>query len=371
MSEQGDKDSKTEEATERRRSEALEHQGGPFSREVPSAAILLAVSMLLATSVPGLVARTAQQLAVFIEDPGGWRLENGDDAILLLQTVLTAVSGLLITFAGVVAAAAIAASVLQNAPRFHFDRIAPDPSRISINAGIDRLFNVQGVIEMLKGLAKVALVGLAAAWGLGGIATGFYILHGTPDAIPQLIGRLVLRVFFISALFSTAIAAADFFMTRHTWSAQLRMSKQELKEELKQSEGDPMLKARLRAIARARIRRRMMQNVPKATLVVANPTHYAVALRYVKGEDAAPRVMAKGQDAFALKIREIAERHNVPVVEDKLLAKTLFDATEVDQLIPPEFYKAVAEIIIYLSSKSRPGQRKPRKDGPPPSSKPH
>lgn len=131
-----------------------------------------------------------------------------------------------------------------------------------------------------------------------------------------------------------------------------------------------MLKARLRAIARARIRRRMMQNVPKATLVVANPTHYAVALRYVKGEDAAPRVMAKGQDAFALKIREIAERHNVPVVEDKLLAKTLFDATEVDQLIPPEFYKAVAEIIIYLSSKSRPGQRKPRKDGPPPSSKP-
>ncbi len=366
MSEQAEKDSKTEEPTERRRTEALEQQGGPFSREAGSAAILLALSLLLATCAPGLVGRTARQLAIFLEDPGGWRLESGADAILLLQTVLAAVSGLLITFAGVVAAAAIAASVLQNPPRFIFDRIAPDWSRISIGAGIDRLFNIQGVIELVKGLAKVALVGLAAFWGLGGIATGFYALHGTPDAIPQLIGRLILRVVFISALFSSVIAAADIFMARRTWLAQLRMTKQELKEEIKQTEGDPMLKARLRAIARARIRRRMMQNVPKATLVVANPTHYSVALRYVRGEDAAPRVMAKGQDALALKIREIAERHNIPIVEDKLLARTLYDATEVDQLIPPEFYKAVAEIIIYLNAKSRPGQRGPRKNEPPP-----
>lgn len=212
----------------------------------------------------------------------------------------------------------------------------------------------------------MALVGLAAFWGLGGISTGFYALHGTPDAIPQLIGRLTLRVVFISALFSTVLAVADIFMTRHTWLGRLRMTKQELKEEMKQSEGDPMLKARLRAIARARIRRRMMQNVAKATLVVANPTHYSVALRYVRGEETAPKVMAKGQDAIALKIREIAEQHNIPIVEDRLLAKTLYDATEVDQLIPPEFYKAVAEIIIYLNAKSRPGQRGPGKNEPPP-----
>ncbi len=371
MSDQSDKDSKTEEPTERRRTQALEHQGGPFSREAGSAAILLAVSLLLVTTAPSLVGRTAQQLAVFIEDPGGWRLESGADAILLLQTVLTAVSGLVVTFAGVVAAAAIVASVLQNRPAFHFDRILPDPSRISLSAGIDRLFNVQGVIELLKDLAKVALVGLAAFWGLGGIATGFYALHGTPDAIPELIGRLTLRVVFISAMFSAVIAAADIFLARRTWLEQLRMTKHELKEELKQTEGDPMMKARLRAIARARIRRRMMQNVAKATLVVANPTHYSVALRYVRGEDAAPRVMAKGLDAFALKIREIAERHNIPIVEDKLLAKTLYDATNVDQLIPPEFYKAVAEIIIYLSSKPGPGPRGPRKKGPPPPAKPH
>jgi flagellar biosynthetic protein FlhB len=127
-----------------------------------------------------------------------------------------------------------------------------------------------------------------------------------------------------------------------------------------------MLKARLRAIARARIRRRMMQNVAKATLVVANPTHYSIALRYVRGEETAPKAMAKGQDAIALKIREIAEQHNIPIVEDRLLARTLYDATEVDQLIPPEFYKAIAEIIIYLNAKSRPGQRGPAKNEPPP-----
>ncbi len=366
MSEEAETDSKTEEPTEKRRSDALEHQGGPFSREAGSAAVLLAFSLFLATSAPSLVSNTARQLAIFIEDPGGWRLESGADAVLLLQTVLVAISGLLTTFASIVVVAAIAASVLQNPPKFIFDRIAPDWSRVSIGSGIDRLFNIQGVIELVKGLIKVALVGLAAFWGLGGIATGFYALHGTPDAIPQLIGRLTLRVVFISALFSTVLAAADIFMTRHTWLARLRMTKQELKEEMKQTEGDPMLKARLRAIARARIRRRMMQNVAKATLVVANPTHYSVALRYVRGEETAPKVMAKGQDAIALKIREIAGQHNIPIVEDRLLAKTLYDATEVDQLIPPEFYKAIAEIIIYLNSKSRQGQRGPGKNEPPP-----
>jgi flagellar biosynthetic protein FlhB len=154
------------------------------------------------------------------------------------------------------------------------------------------------------------------------------------------------------------IAAADVFWTRHTWRRNLMMTKQELKEEMKQAEGDLALKARLRMIARARIRRQMMANVPKATLVVTNPTHYAVALRYVRNEDSAPKVLAKGQDQLALTIRQIATRHNIPIIENALLARSLFEATEVDQLIPPEFYKAVAELIIYLDSKSRkPGHK--------------
>ena len=148
------------------------------------------------------------------------------------------------------------------------------------------------------------------------------------------------------------------FQTRRAWRRNLMMTKQEIKEEMKQTEGDQVLKARLRSIARSRIRRRMMANVPKATLVVTNPTHYAVALRYVRNEDTAPKVLAKGQDKIAIAIREIAEKHNIPIIENKLLARSLYEVTEIDQLIPSEFYKAVAELIIYLDLKSRKPARK-------------
>jgi flagellar biosynthetic protein FlhB len=131
------------------------------------------------------------------------------------------------------------------------------------------------------------------------------------------------------------------------------MTRQELKDEMKQAEGDPLVKARLRSLARDRARRRMMAVVPKATVVIANPTHYAVALKYDRAKGGAPVVVAKGVDLIALRIREIAARHSVPVIEDKPLARALYDAVEVDQWIPPEFYRAIAKILHFLYS--RPG----------------
>jgi flagellar biosynthetic protein FlhB len=126
------------------------------------------------------------------------------------------------------------------------------------------------------------------------------------------------------------------------------MSKQEVKDEHKQSEGDPLVKQRIRMVARERARRRMIAEVPRATLVITNPTHYAVALRYTRNEGGAPLVIAKGQNLVALKIREIAERYDIPIVEDKPLARSLYDSVEVNKMIPSAFYKAVAEIIFYL-----------------------
>ncbi len=134
------------------------------------------------------------------------------------------------------------------------------------------------------------------------------------------------------------------------------MSRQEIKDEQKQAEGDPIVKARLRSLARDRARKRMMSRVPEATVVIANPTHYAIALRYVRTENQAPLVVAKGQDLIALKIRKIAQEHDVPIVEDKLLARSLYDKVEVDQHIPPEFYRAVANVILYLMSRGKPVQ---------------
>ncbi len=362
-------ENKTEEPTEKRQQDALESQGGPSSREVSSAAVFLVISAFLAASAPSLFIHLAHSLAIYIEDPGNWRLDNGADAIRLLVVVGWTISRFVGVFIAALCVAAIAAAVMQNTPRILFDRIMPDFSRISPSAGLGRLFSAQSIIELLKGIIKIAVSAFAIYAAVGGVSTGLVAIHSPPDAIPELIRALCLRTIFFCALMTCVVAAADIFLTRREWRRNLMMSKQEVKEELKQAEGDRALKARLRAIARARIRRRMMANVPKATMVVTNPTHYAVALRYVRTEDSAPRVLAKGQDKLALKIREIAERHNIPVIENKSLARSLFEATQIDQLIPHEFYKAVAEIIIYIESKKRHPRHKPKagdRNKPPP-----
>jgi flagellar biosynthetic protein FlhB len=147
------------------------------------------------------------------------------------------------------------------------------------------------------------------------------------------------------------LVAADIVWTRFRWRSDLRMTRQEVKDELKQSEGDPAVKSRLRSLARDRARRRMIGAVPKATVVIANPTHYAIALKYDRAKGGAPLVVAKGADLIALRIREMATKHSIPIVEDKPLARALYDAVEVDQWIPPEFYRAVAKILHFLYSR--------------------
>ena len=147
------------------------------------------------------------------------------------------------------------------------------------------------------------------------------------------------------------MVVADIVWSRFKWRVDLRMTRQELKDEIKQSEGDPLVKSRLRSLARDRARRRMIAAVPSATVVIANPTHYAVALKYDRAKGGAPLVVAKGVDLVALRIREVACRHSVPIVEDKPLARALYEAVEVDQWIPPEFYRAVAKILHFLYSR--------------------
>ena len=362
MANNDDKDSKTEEPTEKRRTEALERDGGPSSREAGSAAVLLMVSAFLAAGSSGLFVTLAQNLAVYLENPANWRLDNGEDAVRLIEGAGLIILNFTGGFVAAFAAAGIAASLLQNAPRLNANRIAPDWSRISPGAGLGRLLSAQTLVEFLKGIVKIGAAGIAAYLAIGGVGTSLLAIQSPPDSIPELIRQLCLQVAFTCALLASVIAVADIFATRRGWHRKLMMTKQELKEEMKRTEGDQALKLRLRAIARSRIRRRMMANVPKATLVVTNPTHYAVALRYVRNEDSAPKVLAKGRDKLALTIRQIAENHNIPIIENKALARSLYEVAEVDRLIPREFYKAVAELIIYLESKARRPKRK-RNDG--------
>jgi flagellar biosynthetic protein FlhB len=208
-------------------------------------------------------------------------------------------------------------------------------------------------VEFLKGVFKLSSISVVA----------FTVLHWQenhlvdamavePEAIPELILSIAMRLLSVVCVVTVVLLAADLVWARTHWRRELRMSKQEIKDEMKQNEGDPLKKARLRSLAQDRLRKSMIAAVPRATLVIANPTHYAIALRYVKEEGGAHMVLSKGQDLIALKIREIAEQHSIPVIEDKLLARSMYGSVEVDRAIPPEFYKAVAELIHFLYSKS-------------------
>jgi flagellar biosynthesis protein FlhB len=351
MAETADKDSKTEEPTERRIRESVEKGNIPVSREASIFASMVGILAIAAFFLADRSQQLALSLRQLLDDPGGWSLANGSDASQLASTIGSEVASFLVPVIATLTLAGIVASLLQNAPSFALDRIKPQLSRISIGEGVKRTFGVRGQVEFLKAVAKFIAVAIVVLVILHSDELRVMsAIYTDPVALPALILSLAMKLLAAVSVATIVIVAADLVWSRLQWRRELRMTRQELKDEFKQSEGDPLVKSRLRALARDRARRRMIAAVPRATLVVVNPTHYAVALRYLREQGGAPIVVAKGQDLIALKIREIAEEHDVPVVEDKPLARSLYDAVEVDQMIPPEFYKAVAEIIYFLQN---------------------
>jgi flagellar biosynthetic protein FlhB len=218
-------------------------------------------------------------------------------------------------------------------------RIMPDPSRLSIRKGLTRTFGPRGWTEFLKSLLKLSAVAVVVGIILSGqryaLVSAMFVDTGD---LPQRLLSLCAKTITAVMLAVFIIAAADL-----AWS--------EVKDEAKLADGNPAMKARLRSVRLDRSRRRMLTSVSKATMVVVNPTHYAVALRYVRSEGGAPMVLAKGLDLIALKIREIAEENSIPIIEDKPLARSLYDAVNVDSAIPPEFYRAVAELVHLIQAK--------------------
>ena len=356
MAESHDKESKTEEATEKRLQDAIEKGNIPFSKEAASFASLGGILTITGLFLAGNVIHLRLTLERFIDNPGGWSLENGADVIQLFHAIGLDVARLLIPIVLIIAVTGVASALLQNPPQIVLDRIKPDLARISIFAGWRRLFSIQAQVEFLKALFKFAVIAFVGFLILR-TAQGdvFKAMFMEPGSLPELIRVLVMKLLGALVIATIVLVAADLVWSRVHWQNELRMTRQEVKDELKQTQGDPILKARMRSLARDRARRRMMAAVPKATVVIANPTHYAVALRYVREESGAPLVIAKGQDLIALKIRQIAEENGVPVVEDKLLARSLYESVDVDKMIPPEFYKAVAEIILFLMARGSSG----------------
>jgi flagellar biosynthetic protein FlhB len=244
--------------------------------------------------------------------------------------------------------AALFGTAIQHRIVFSVDPITPDLSKISPAAGLRRLFSKQALANFVKGIAKVTIFGAvigALLWPQRHRLAGLVTVD--PALILPLTQSLAMRMLGTVVAILAVVAVADYLFQHRVWYERQKMSVRDLKEEFRQTDGDPQIKGKLRQLRQQRMRKRMMAEVPKASLVITNPTHFAVALRYERGMNA-PVCVAKGVDLIARKIREVAESHGIPVVENPPLARALHGTVEIDQEIPPEHYRAVAEIIGYL-----------------------
>jgi flagellar biosynthetic protein FlhB len=359
MAEASDQESKTEQPTEKKIRDALEQGKIPVSREASIFASMAALMVIQSFLIGQGVQQLVPTLKGFLDDPDGIRLSTAADAQNLLSVVGLQAMRFMLPLVIVLIAFGLAASLLQNAPRLVLDRIQPNFSRISPAQGWNRIFGVQGFVEFAKAVFKLVSVSLVVGFMLrASEARAFEAMYTDPAALPEMILSIVMRIVSAICITTILLVALDLAWSRFHWRRELRMTRQELKDEHKQAEGDPLVKARLRSLARDRSRRRMIASAAKASLVIANPTHYAVALRYRRDENPAPLVLAKGADAIALKIREVAEQNDIPVIENRALARALYEAVQVDQVIPGEFFRPVAEIIYFLQSRQSPRAEK-------------
>jgi flagellar biosynthetic protein FlhB len=355
MAEENDPSGKTEEPTPRRLEEARRKGDVAKSMDLPQAASLAAAAGVIAMSGAWMARNLTEALTPFIAHPDAMALEGGGAAEVAKAAAMAA-APILILVLGAAALAGAFGNLVQHGLLWAPDKVRPQLSKVSPLSGVKRLFGIDGLVQFIKSLLKIGVVAAIAFLVLRPRSAQLSELAALEPAaiLPVCAAALKALVFAVVAVMGVG-ALIDFLWQRHRFMQKMRMSREELKEDFRQSEGDPHVKAKLKQMRAERSRRRMMQAVPKATVVVMNPTHYAVALRYEAGETAAPECVAKGLDSLALKIREIAEEHRVPVVEDPPLARALYAAVEVDQSIPQQHYEAVAKVIGFVLGARRRG----------------
>jgi flagellar biosynthetic protein FlhB len=351
---EGDESSgdKTEAATQRHLDQAREEGQVPVSREVVTFASLGAVILVLGYQSEPLMRHLLPNLLMFLS-------RAGEAHMLGSGQIRLASSGLVSALVPVLCAALFAgaaAVLLQTNFLLNLGALEPKFSRVSPVAGMKRVFGFNGIVEIVKSLSKLGLLAAAMWIAIKGDWAGLMRLpwqdtHGLLSAV----GRPVFHLFIATICVQGVVAAADLMWVRFRHTRDMRMSKQSIRDEMKDTDGNPHIKARIRRIRVMRARRRMMAKVPAATVVITNPTHYAVALAYDRANNPAPRIVAKGSDSLAARIREVAEANGVPVVANPPLARALY-RLDLDTEIPAEHYKAVAEIIAYVWRLRRPGQ---------------
>jgi len=343
-----DKESKTEDPTSKRLQEARDKGQVVTSREVGNALTILAGAVALLAMGGNVASQLMITMRAFVERPHDMPLGD-EEAFSLFWAVTTEVGLAVLPILGLMLIVAIGSPLAQHGWVISAESLKPKWSKISPAAGFKRLFSMRGVVELVKSLIKMGIVGTVAVLAVAPSLAG----------LEQWVGQdgedILSTAMAISARLLVGVAAAmiliailDFGYQFWEHHKSMRMTKQEVRDEGKQQEGDPHVKSKIRALRVQRARRRMMAAVPSADVVVTNPTHYAVALRYDQDRMSAPRVVAKGVDQVALRIRQVAEEHGVPLVENPPLARALFAGVELDQEIPEDHYRTVAQVISYV-----------------------
>jgi len=338
---------RTEPATPRRRRQAREEGRVARSQELNSALALLAGMGLLSLAGPFMLTRLMAAMRWLLSGSGDFDL-SADMLGTYLRAGLPFVLLTLLPVAGGLCAVGVLANLAQVGLVLSWKPLAPKLDALSPAKGFARIFSKQSGVELVKSLLKIVVIGWIAWVTVRAEIPRFAGLMGAdPGALFECAAAAALRLGLRVALVMVVLAAADYAFQRWDYERGIMMSHREVEEELRETEGDPRVRARVRAVQREMARRRMMQKVKTADVVVTNPTHLAVALRYERRTMKAPRVVAKGERLVALKIRELAARHRVPVLEDRPLARALFQV-ELEHEIPVALYRAVAELLAYV-----------------------
>ena len=349
MADDSDPESKTEEATAGKLSKAREKGDVPKTPDLPALASFAAAASVIVFAGGVLSRDLALAMTPFIAHPDSISVAGGGSQ-QVLQYVMMAGAPLIIGVMFAAALAGAAGHLVQTGLMFTPSMVFKfDYKKISPTAGLKRMFGPDALMQFFKSLVKIALVGWIGYLVVKPHWAEFAQLSAMdPVSILPFAARLVRNLAFSIAGFLLLIAGLDWFWQKQRFMKRQRMSKEDLKEEYKQTEGDPHIKGKQKQLRMVRARQRMMQNVPNATVVVMNPTHYAVALKYEAGGEGAPQCVAKGMDAIALRIRKVAEEAGVPVIVDPPLARSLYASVEIEEFIPQKHYEAVAKIIGFI-----------------------
>jgi flagellar biosynthetic protein FlhB len=342
-----DSGERTLDPTQKKLDQALERGDVAKSQELTSWFVLGAGTLGIYLFGPGAATNLTASWRGFIAHVGDLHVDG--PTLLALSRTLTigALSGIALPLILLMVASA-AGNALQHRLVFSLEPVVPSLSKISPIAGFKRLFGQAAWVNFAKGLAKLAIVGAvmgAILWPQHDIVVA--MVGADVAAMTPMIFGLTVKLLAAALAILAFVALGDWLYQRHAWYERQKMTVQELKEEFKQSEGNPEIKAKIKQMRRQRASKRMMANVPKASVVITNPTHFAVALRYEHGM-AAPICVAKGVDQVALRIREVAGEHDIPIVENPPLARALHATVDIDREIPGEHYRAVAEVISYV-----------------------